>query len=268
MRVGVVLSGCGFRDGAEIQGSVLTLLALARAGAEAVCFAPDIPQAQVVDHLTGKTVAESRNVLHESARIAGEHVPIRPDTDVFFYLSFLRELLTRGRLDRERIAGYKRPRRVIFIPADEMPRTATGKVLHRVLRDRFTASELSRSGDYRSWGRLIGVATLVVEFAVLGFFAFWRGRRMKLLLEKLGRRPLIGALLCGPAILKAKVLAPDGAWLIIIGAALFLGMIFTGLIDTTWGYWVGKGFLTVFSAGWTWLGYAFWLEATHSARRS
>ncbi|HRV93095.1 MAG TPA: hypothetical protein P5526_13120 [Anaerolineae bacterium] len=74
--------------------------------------------------------------------------------------------------------------------------------------------------------------------------------------------PLIGALLCGPAILKAKVLTPDGAWLIIIGAALFLGMIFTGLIDTTWGYWVGKGFLTVFSAGWTWLGYAFWLEAT------
>lgn len=70
MRVGVVLSGCGYRDGAEIQESVLTLLALARAGAEAVCFAPDIPQAQVVDHLTGKTVDESRNVLHESARIA------------------------------------------------------------------------------------------------------------------------------------------------------------------------------------------------------
>lgn len=78
--------------------------------------------------------------------------------------------------------------------------------------------------------------------------------------------PLIGALLCGPAILKAKVLALAGAWLIIIGAALFLGMIFTGLIDTTWGYWVGKGILTVFSAGWTWLGYAFWLETTRSSR--
>ena len=76
----------------------------------------------------------------------------------------------------------------------------------RVVADRFTASELSRSGDYRSWGRLIGVATLVVEFAVLGFFAFWRGRRMKLLLEKLGRRPLIGALLAGAGISVALAL--------------------------------------------------------------
>lgn len=43
---------------------------------------------------------------HESARTAGEHVPIRPDTDVFFYLSFLRELLQRGPIDRARIARY------------------------------------------------------------------------------------------------------------------------------------------------------------------
>ena len=70
MRVGVILSGCGFRDGAEIHESVLTLLALSRAGAEAVCFAPDIPQAQVVDHRTGRVVETSRNVLTESARIA------------------------------------------------------------------------------------------------------------------------------------------------------------------------------------------------------
>ncbi len=37
---------------------------------------------------------------------------------------------------RERIAGYKRPRSVLFIGEREMPRTATGKILHRVLRDR------------------------------------------------------------------------------------------------------------------------------------
>ncbi len=35
---------------------------------------------------------------------------------------------------RDRIAGYKRPRSVSFIAADEMPRTATGKILHRMLR--------------------------------------------------------------------------------------------------------------------------------------
>jgi enhancing lycopene biosynthesis protein 2 len=69
-KVGVILSGCGFKDGAEIHESVLTLLALDRAGAETVCFAPDIPQAQVVDHVTGKPTGERRNVLTESARIA------------------------------------------------------------------------------------------------------------------------------------------------------------------------------------------------------
>ena len=74
MRVGVILSGCGFQDGAEIHESVLTLLALDRAGAEAVCFAPDVPQAKVVDHLTGEETGESRNVLHESARIARGHI--------------------------------------------------------------------------------------------------------------------------------------------------------------------------------------------------
>jgi fatty-acyl-CoA synthase len=39
---------------------------------------------------------------------------------------------------RDRIAGYKRPRSVAFINDDDMPRTATGKILHRVLRARFS----------------------------------------------------------------------------------------------------------------------------------
>ncbi len=37
---------------------------------------------------------------------------------------------------RGRIAGHKRPRSVSFISEDEMPRTATGKILHRALRMR------------------------------------------------------------------------------------------------------------------------------------
>src|SRR5262245_19633598 len=73
-RVGVILSGCGYRDGAEIQESVLTLLALDRAGAEAVCLSPDVPQAQVVDHVTGKPTGERRNVRAESARLT--HDPV------------------------------------------------------------------------------------------------------------------------------------------------------------------------------------------------
>ena len=39
---------------------------------------------------------------------------------------------------RSRIAGYKRPRSVTFLREDDMPRTATGKVLHRVLKDRLS----------------------------------------------------------------------------------------------------------------------------------
>jgi enhancing lycopene biosynthesis protein 2 len=66
----VVLSGCGFKDGAEIHESVLTLLALDRADCEIQCFAPDVDQARVVNHITDEETGESRNVLVESARIA------------------------------------------------------------------------------------------------------------------------------------------------------------------------------------------------------
>jgi enhancing lycopene biosynthesis protein 2 len=70
-KIGVVLSGCGVYDGAEIHESVLTLLALDRRGAEAVVCAPDTPQMHVVDHRSGQVEeGASRNVLVESARIA------------------------------------------------------------------------------------------------------------------------------------------------------------------------------------------------------
>jgi acyl-coenzyme A synthetase/AMP-(fatty) acid ligase len=35
---------------------------------------------------------------------------------------------------KTRMAGYKRPQTIAFIQDEEMPRTATGKILHRVLR--------------------------------------------------------------------------------------------------------------------------------------
>lgn len=70
LRIGVVLAGCGVYDGAEIHEAVCTLLAIERAGAEAVCFAPNVAQAHVIDHTTGQETGETRNVLVESARIA------------------------------------------------------------------------------------------------------------------------------------------------------------------------------------------------------
>ncbi|CAA7620034.1 isoprenoid biosynthesis glyoxalase ElbB [Magnetospirillum sp. UT-4] len=66
----VILSGCGVHDGSEIHEAVLALLAIDRAGAAYQCFAPDIAQHDVVNHLTGQPMAESRNALVESARIA------------------------------------------------------------------------------------------------------------------------------------------------------------------------------------------------------
>jgi len=68
--IGVLLSGCGVYDGAEIHEAVLTLLALDRAGADIVCMAPDVAQMHVINHLTGEESGETRNVLVESARIA------------------------------------------------------------------------------------------------------------------------------------------------------------------------------------------------------
>lgn len=70
MKIGVILSGCGVYDGAEIHESVLTLLAISKLGAEAVCMAPDMEQAQVINHLTGEETKEKRNVLVEASRIA------------------------------------------------------------------------------------------------------------------------------------------------------------------------------------------------------
>lgn len=69
-RVGVVLSGCGVYDGAEIHESVLTLLALDEAGAEVIMMAPSGPQMHVINHLTGEVMDEARDIRVESARIA------------------------------------------------------------------------------------------------------------------------------------------------------------------------------------------------------
>ncbi|MBE9468671.1 MAG: isoprenoid biosynthesis glyoxalase ElbB [Bacteroidetes bacterium] len=69
-KIAVVLSGCGVYDGSEIHEATLTLYAIDRNGAEYQIFAPDIEQHDVVNHLTGKNMNETRNVLVEAARIA------------------------------------------------------------------------------------------------------------------------------------------------------------------------------------------------------
>jgi enhancing lycopene biosynthesis protein 2 len=65
-----VLAGCGVFDGAEIHEATLTMLAIMKADATYQCFAPDIKQHHVINHITGDEMQEERNVLIESARIA------------------------------------------------------------------------------------------------------------------------------------------------------------------------------------------------------
>lgn len=70
MKIGVLLSGCGVYDGAEIHEATLTLLSIAEIGAEAVCISVDRDQHHVVNHTNGEEMNEKRNMLVEAARIA------------------------------------------------------------------------------------------------------------------------------------------------------------------------------------------------------
>ncbi len=69
-KIGLVLAGSGVQDGSEIHEATLSILYLTKAGAEIVFLAPDVEQFRTVNHATGETMAEKRNVLVESARIA------------------------------------------------------------------------------------------------------------------------------------------------------------------------------------------------------
>lgn len=81
-KIGVLLSGCGVKDGTEIHEAVITLLTLDQKGAEIVCMAPDMDQHEVVNHYTGKVADEKRNVLVESARIARGNIKDIRDINV------------------------------------------------------------------------------------------------------------------------------------------------------------------------------------------
>lgn len=81
-KVAVVLAGCGVFDGAEIYESVLTLLNLDTRGVDYQCFAPDMEQMHVINHLSGEVAeGESRNVLVEAARIVRGNIKDLAEAD-------------------------------------------------------------------------------------------------------------------------------------------------------------------------------------------
>jgi enhancing lycopene biosynthesis protein 2 len=71
--IGVILSGCGYLDGAEIHEAVIALLALDRGGVKLRVYAPDVTLDEV-DHLTQQPTGAKRRVLVEAARIARSKV--------------------------------------------------------------------------------------------------------------------------------------------------------------------------------------------------
>lgn len=70
MNIGILLSGCGVYDGAEIQETTMAMLAIKEAGHEYTCISVNKNQHHVINHLTGEEMNESRNMMVEAARIA------------------------------------------------------------------------------------------------------------------------------------------------------------------------------------------------------
>ena len=68
-RIGLLLTGCGVKDGSEIHESTLALLALNKLGADIFYIAIN-KQFDVMDHMTEKASGERRNTMVEAARIS------------------------------------------------------------------------------------------------------------------------------------------------------------------------------------------------------
>jgi len=68
--IAILLSCCGSKDGSETHEAVLAMLNIDKIGADYICIAPDMNQHQVINHLDGSKMNETRNVLVESARLA------------------------------------------------------------------------------------------------------------------------------------------------------------------------------------------------------
>ncbi len=82
MKIALLLSGCGVYDGAEIQESVLAMLAIQEAGAECICISVNKDQHHVINHTDGSEMPEKRNMLVEAARIARGNVKDLNDVEI------------------------------------------------------------------------------------------------------------------------------------------------------------------------------------------
>ena len=103
----------------------------------------------------------------ETARAAGEHVFIRPDTDVFFYLSFLRELLAGG-VDEARVATVARGLDAVRALCEPWTPERTAEVT------RIPPAKLREMVEsYRSAGGAALYSSTGVNMGSNGSLAFW-----------------------------------------------------------------------------------------------
>ncbi|MFO7790986.1 MAG: isoprenoid biosynthesis glyoxalase ElbB [Bacteroidales bacterium] len=84
-KIALILAGSGVFDGSEIHETTMSMYALAKNELDYMCFAPDIQQAHVINHITGDEMKENRNVLIESARLARGNIKNLRELDVDDY---------------------------------------------------------------------------------------------------------------------------------------------------------------------------------------
>ena len=104
----------------------------------------------------------------ETAKVAGEHVFIRPNTDVFFYLSFLHELLATATLDRARIDQHMSGFEELCRVAEAWPPERTAEVT-RISAE--TLREIVRT--YREAKGAALYCSTGVNMGSNGSLAFW-----------------------------------------------------------------------------------------------
>lgn len=136
---------------------------------------------------------------------------------------------------------------VLILSPDQGPPTPDHGAAARVVSERFTETRLDRADEYRSLGRLIGVGSLIAQFALLLVLAFWRGGPMRRVIDTLGRRPLLGAMAAGAgvSVLMSLVALPFNlvAWQL----GTDYGLISQGLAGRLWD-WAVAGLIAIVPA--------------------
>ena len=129
----------------------------------------------------------------ESAKVAGEHVFIRPGTDVFFYLAFLHEILERDAVDHARVrahgTGFERLAEVVrgWTPERAAEVTRMAPATLRRLVDAYVAAD--GAALYSSTG---------VNMGGHGALCFWLQETINFVTGNLDRR---GGTLVGEGII-------------------------------------------------------------------